>query len=322
MVMVSERVQRQLDRLLDAAEEALAQNEWTTVRARCRAVLALDPDNEDARTYMEAADRAGGPETDEVSPGSRAIDPAGDLLSKAVEAVGAAAQTPGGHGAGRYLRGLFGAGHRPSRRRGPNREGGSSVEAVVSKVLSERLNIAPFVAPSGTVTLLISDIESSVRINAKLGDQAWMSLLHEHNDLVRGEFARHGGFEVKNQGDGFMVAFGSAASAVRSSIGMQELLEVRNEQAETPIRVRIGMHTGESIRERDDFFGGHVNFAARVAEQAHGAEIVVSSLLRQLVEPSGEFRFVAREPVSLKGLEGTFTLHDVDWQSEAGDPTE
>lgn len=315
--MTSERVQRQLDRLLDAAEAALAENEWATVRARCRAVLALDPDNEDAQTYMQAADRAAGPAPSDGVAGGTAAAPANDLLSRAVEAVGAAAQTPGGRGAGRYLRGLFGSGHRP--RRDGGREGGSSVEAVVAKVLAERLNIAPFVAPSGTVTLLISDIESSVRINAELGDHAWMSLLHEHNDLVRGEFARHGGFEVKNQGDGFMVAFGSAASAVRSSIGMQELLEVRNEQAATPIRVRIGMHTGESIRESDDFFGGHVNFAARVAEQAHGAEIVVSSLLRQLVEPSGEFRFVAREPVSLKGLEGTFTLHDVDWQSEAGD---
>ena len=309
--MASKRVQRQLDRLLDAAEEALAVNEWATVRARCRAVLALDPGNEDAQTYMQAADRAGGPVTlDSGAGGGGATSPASELLTRAVE-------TPGGRGAGRYLRGLFGSGHRP--RRGSGREGGSSVEAVVSKVLAERLNIAPFVAPSGTVTLLISDIESSVRINAELGDQAWMSLLHEHNDLVRGEFARHGGFEVKNQGDGFMVAFGSAASAVRSSIGMQELLEVRNEQAETAIRVRIGIHTGESIRESDDFFGGHVNFAARVAEQAHGAEIVVSSLLRQLVEPSGEFRFVARAPVELKGLEGTFTLHDVDWASEDGD---
>ncbi|MEE8336921.1 MAG: adenylate/guanylate cyclase domain-containing protein [Dehalococcoidia bacterium] len=314
--MASKRVQRQLDRLLDAAEDALAENEWATVRARCRAVLALDPGNEDAETYMQAADRAGGPVALDVA-GGGAISPASELFTRAAEAVGAASQTPGGRGAGRYLRGLFGSGHRP--RRDGGRESGSSVEAVVSRVLAERLNIAPFVAPSGTVTLLISDIESSVRINAELGDQAWMNLLHEHNDLVRGEFARHGGFEVKNQGDGFMVAFGSAASAVRSSIGMQELLEVRNEQAKTAIRVRIGIHTGESIRESDDFFGGHVNFAARVAEQAHGAEIVVSSLLRQLVEPSGEFRFVARPPVELKGLEGTFTLHDVDWLSDDGD---
>jgi class 3 adenylate cyclase len=78
------------------------------------------------------------------------------------------------------------------------------------------------------------------------------------------------------------------------------------------------MRIGESIRERDDFFGGHVNFFARVAEEAHGSEIVVSSLLRQLVEPSGEFCFVVREPVTLKGLEGTFTLDDVDWQSDEG----
>jgi class 3 adenylate cyclase len=256
---------------------------------------------------MEAAERAAGPEQ-RSGPAPGTAGSAGQL-SEVLDLAGEAVASRSRGRAGRYLRGLFGAGHRG---RNGGRRSGSSVEAVVSKVLAEGLNLAPFAAPTGTVTLLFSDIESSTQLNARLGDRAWMTLLHEHNDLIRGELAWHGGFEVKSQGDGFMVAFGSASAAVRSSIGIQETLAARNEQAETPFRVRIGAHTGESA----DFFGGHVNYAAHVAEQAAGGEIVVSSLLRQLVEPSGEFRFSAREPIALKGLDGNQTLHTVAWEPE------
>ncbi len=308
--MTSERVQRQIDRLLDAAEQALAANEWAVVRARCRAALALHPGDEDALTYTEAADRAAGDGSDAGVPAGH-DGRAGGPLAEVLDLAGEAAVSRGAGRAGRYLRGFLGADHR--RRRRPRRSG-SSVEAVVSKVLAEGLNIASFAAPTGTVTLLFSDIEASTQLNARLGDREWMTLLHEHNDLIRGELARNGGFEVKSQGDGFMVAFGSASAAVRCSIGIQQMLAARNEQAETPCRVRIGAHTGDSVRESDDFFGGHVNYAAHVAEQAVGGEILVSSLLRQLVEPSGEFRFVAREPVNLKGLDGAHTLHTVSWE--------
>ncbi|MDP6606344.1 MAG: adenylate/guanylate cyclase domain-containing protein, partial [Dehalococcoidia bacterium] len=194
---------------------------------------------------MEAAERAAGPEQ-RSGPAPGTAGSAGQL-SEVLDLAGEAVASRSRGRAGRYLRGLFGAGHRG---RNGGRRSGSSVEAVVSKVLAEGLNLAPFAAPTGTVTLLFSDIESSTQLNARLGDRAWMTLLHEHNDLIRGELAWHGGFEVKSQGDGFMVAFGSASAAVRSSIGIQETLAARNEQAETPFRVRIGAHTGESA----DFF--------------------------------------------------------------------
>ena len=73
-------------------------------------------------------------------------------------------------------------------------------------------------------------------------------------------------------------------------------------------------HTGEAIKEGDDFFGKHVNLAARVAGQAAGGEILVSSLLKELTESACEFAFGDGREVELKGLSGTHRVFQVEWQ--------
>ncbi len=79
------------------------------------------------------------------------------------------------------------------------------------------------------------------------------------------------------------------------------------------IRVRIGLHTGEALKEGEDFFGKHVNLAARVAGQAQGGEVLVSSLLRDLTESAGEFTFGDGRKVELKGLKGKHEIWPVVW---------
>ena len=79
------------------------------------------------------------------------------------------------------------------------------------------------------------------------------------------------------------------------------------------MRIRIGLHTGEAIKEGDDFFGKHVNLAARVAGEAQGGEILVSSLLKELTESAGEFTFGDGRAVSLKGLKGKRSVFQVVW---------
>ncbi len=78
-----------------------------------------------------------------------------------------------------------------------------------------------------------------------------------------------------------------------------------------PIRVRIGLHTGEAIKEGEDFFGKSVILAARIASQALGGQILVSSLLKALVESSGEFEFGDGREKELKGLAGTHQVFEV-----------
>jgi len=202
------------------------------------------------------------------------------------------------------------------------------------------------------VTILFSDIESSTEMTERLGDQRWMELLREHNAIVREQVAAHDGFEVKSQGDGFMLAFQSARKALQCAIETQRAFAERNRSAHPapaslpahpealegraeptpsahastssaradrsvdvePIRVRIGLHTGEAIKEADDFYGKAVILAARIAGQAQGGEILVSSLLKELTASASDIAFGEGREVELKGLSGRHRVFPVGWQ--------
>ena len=75
--------------------------------------------------------------------------------------------------------------------------------------------------------------------------------------------------------------------------------------------VRIGLHTGEFVQEMDDFFGKNVILASRIADQAHGGEILVSSLLKELTDSAGDIRFGEEQEVALKGLAGMNRVYSI-----------
>src|SRR3954470_23703391 len=116
----------------------------------------------------------------------------------------------------------------PTFERSPTRvavpEATSSVDEVASRVAAERPTLRPAAAPDGTVTILFSDIEGSTALNERLGDTRWLELLREHNRIVRDEVRACGGFEVKSQGDGFMIAFPSARRAIECARAIQEAI--------------------------------------------------------------------------------------------------
>jgi len=148
---------------------------------------------------------------------------------------------------------------------------------------------------------MFSDIEGSTEMTERLGDQKWMEVLREHNKIVRRNVKAHGGFEVKSEGDGFMLAFQSARRGLECAIAIQRAFAERNEKAEEPVQVRVGLHAGETIKDGEDFFGKNVVLAARIASQAQGGEILVSALLKELTESAGEFAFGDGREVELKG---------------------
>ena len=189
----------------------------------------------------------------------------------------------------------------------------TSIDAVAAVVESQQPDLRKHAAPDGTVTLLFSDIEGSTAKTEELGDQRWMQVLREHNTIIREQLAAHDGFEVKSEGDGFMLAFQSARKALQCAIETQKAFAKRAESSEVPINVRIGLHTGEVIKEGDDFFGKHVNLAARIASQANGGEILVSSLLKELTASGGDIEFGDVREVELKGLSGVRHVHLVNW---------
>ena len=196
----------------------------------------------------------------------------------------------------------------------------TSIDFMIDAVSSERPDIASYAAPDGRVTILFSDIENSTLLTEELGDQRWLAVLRAHNELFRRLVPDHGGFEVKNQGDGFMLVFPDSRRALECAVAIQrELAEVDPVEGQR-VRVRIGMHAGEAIREEGDFFGRSVIVAARIAAQARGAEILVSEELKRRAETPGEDReetgprFDAGRELELKGLAGTHRVYSADWE--------
>ena len=134
--------------------------------------------------------------------------------------------------------------------------------------------------PTGTLTLLFTDIEGSTRLLDELG-QRYVDVLAEHHRLLREAFERHGGVEANTQGDGFFVVFSSATDAVAAAAEAQRSLSAG------PVRVRMGLHTGEPALTDEGYVGLDVHRAARIGGAGHGGQIVVSETTRALLD--GEF---------------------------------
>ena len=157
--------------------------------------------------------------------------------------------------------------------------------------------------PEGTVTIMFTDIEGFTSVTERLGDRRAMGALREHNDIVRRRIAGSGGHEIKAQGDGFMIAFSGASRALECAVGIQFDFAARNlTKPDVPIRVRLGLHSGEAVRTGNDFLGGAVILAARIAQQAAGGEILVSAVIKELCDLSGEFQFADGKDVYFRGL--------------------
>jgi class 3 adenylate cyclase len=187
-----------------------------------------------------------------------------------------------------------------------------SIHAVASENDTSVPDLARHAAPDGTVTLMFSDIEGFTPMTERLGDLRAHEVVKEHNRIVRERTTAHGGHEVELRGDGFLLAFASARRALHCAIDLQRALTRREKDLD--IRVRIGLHTGEVLRENDGFFGKTVIQSFRVADIARGGEILVSGLTRDLVASAGDIPFGPPRSVTLKGLEGNHTVYDVPWR--------
>jgi class 3 adenylate cyclase len=196
--------------------------------------------------------------------------------------------------------------HRPATVEERSDRFASAADRAVSEIRSVPID--------GTVTVVFTDVEDFTGLSERLGDIEASHRLRAHQALVRREVDAHGGVEVTCQGDGFMLAFDGARRALRAAVAIQRAIDADRAQAEAPMRVRMGLHTGEAIREDEDLFGRTVIVAARIAAAAHGGEILVSSVLRQLSDGSGEFAFGPPRAEPLKGLPGIHDLYPVAWQ--------
>ena len=136
--------------------------------------------------------------------------------------------------------------------------------------------------PTGTVTLLFTDMQGSTALLSRIGD-AYGEVLAQHDELLRAAWAHHGGVVIATAGDGFQIAFGSASDAVAAATEAQHRLDTHAWAHGEPVRVRMGVHTGQPRQRGGEYWGIDVHYAARLCDAAHGGQVLLSASTRARV---------------------------------------
>jgi class 3 adenylate cyclase len=153
--------------------------------------------------------------------------------------------------------------------------------------------------PSGTVTLLFTDIEGSTQLVQQLGE-GYGALLQDERQLLRAAVGEAGGYEVDCRADELFASFQRAKDGVAAAIAVQRNLGIRTWPEGARVRVRIGLHTGEPAVEGGAYLGLDVSRAARICSAAHGGQILLSETTRDLVAKDAELKDLGAH--SLPGL--------------------
>ena len=177
------------------------------------------------------------------------------------------------------------------------------------EILDVSGNVSQFGSPQAAsrqiATLLMTDIVDSTPTAARLGDARWRQALADHDRVVRYQIDRYRGREIDTTGDGFFVAFDSAAAAVHCARGIREAVHGLD------LEVRIGIHTGEIETTTDGVRGIAIHALARIMSSARPSEILVSAVTKTLTEGT-DLTFEERGPRSLKGLATPIELFAVE----------
>jgi class 3 adenylate cyclase len=175
----------------------------------------------------------------------------------------------------------------------------------------DRLAALPGTEPArASRAFFFSDIVDSTRLAETLGDETWADLLRWHDAALRQLFSEHHGEEVDHAGDGFLVAFDSAASAIACAVAVQRMCASHRRQHGFAPRLRIGVHTADAVRSGRGFRGSGVHQAARIAALAGPDEILTS---RECAEAAGIAQPASRT-VELKGIARPVEIVTVAWR--------
>jgi class 3 adenylate cyclase/streptogramin lyase len=153
-------------------------------------------------------------------------------------------------------------------------------------------------------TVLFTDIVDSSQLATELGDRRWRVLLARHHTLVRKELKRYHGREIDNAGDGFFASFGDQVNAIRCASAISVDVKALG------IDIRAGLHVGQAEVLGKKLGGVVVHTGARIMSESNPGEVLVSSILKDLV-PGSDFTFVNRGTHRLKGIDGNWNLFAV-----------
>jgi class 3 adenylate cyclase len=156
---------------------------------------------------------------------------------------------------------------------------------------------------------LFTDAVGSTALLDRLGDHVAHALRRRHFALLREAIREHAGTDVKSLGDGLMVAFTDARSAVACAVAMQRAVAACGD----PMTLRIGIDVGEAVREEDDFFGRPVIVARRLCDVAHAGQVVVSEAVCRLAGPLSGYAVEPLGTLALKGLNDPVRASTLRW---------
>ena len=169
-------------------------------------------------------------------------------------------------------------------------------------------------SPAENVVVLFTDVVGSTELATTVPPATADVIRRGHFSSLRWAIASSGGTEVKNLGDGLMVAFATASAALSCAVGMQQAVERDNRSADRPIGLRVGLSGGEVTREDDDYFGEPVVEAARLCALADGGQILAADLVRAMAGRRSTHRFERRGLIQLKGLPEAVDVVEVVWE--------
>ncbi len=197
---------------------------------------------------------------------------------------------------------------------------GSATITQLAEAIEEFIGVDQFEQTAGqsTRTVLFTDIEGSTSLVDRLGDDEARVITREIEYLTLAAIRDQEGVQVKTMGDGVLAWFSAASAAVEAAVQIQTALA--DHERFNNIRVRIGMSAGEPIAESDDLYGATVNQAARIMSMAQGGEILVSDLVRGLLQ-GRRFQFEDQGTHQLRGFRESVRLFRVDWQSASDTQT-
>ncbi|MGN6472128.1 MAG: ATP-binding protein [Mycobacteriales bacterium] len=170
----------------------------------------------------------------------------------------------------------------------------------------------------GPVTIMFTDIVGSTALRTALGDEESDKLFREHDELIRTQISENNGRDqTAALGDGFLAVFASTRRALNAAVGIQRSLDAFNRtRSGAPLRVRIGLNTGEVALQGGQLSGAAVHAASRVCAAADGGQILVSDVTRQLVGTIPDLSFLDLGEHDLKGFPQPWRLWEAVWVRE------
>jgi class 3 adenylate cyclase/tetratricopeptide (TPR) repeat protein len=164
-------------------------------------------------------------------------------------------------------------------------------------------------SPEGLgLTFLFTDVEGSTRLLQELGDEQYGTVIATHDRLLRETFTRRGGLETNTQGDAFFFVFDDARLAALAAVEAQRALAAERWPGGSQLKIRIGLHTGKASLLAGKFVGLAVHRAARIADAAHGGQVLVSEATARIIAEEAPFRLRDLGEHRLKDLERPLRL--------------